>query len=116
MSGQTIDDVREDMREPAENRLKRSLVLQQFVKQEQIEVSDSEVEETLDRRVAGRDDTTREALRRILGEGRGRELIISGLLIDKASQRIEAIYTGQSPELAGEPSAEAADAAGDEEE
>ncbi len=43
-TGQTVDMMRDQMREEAENRIKSSLVLEQIVKDEGIEISDEEVE------------------------------------------------------------------------
>ena len=46
-TGQTTDMMRDQMREEAENRIKSSLVLEQIVKDEGIEITDEEVDEKI---------------------------------------------------------------------
>lgn len=94
-TGQTTDMLRDQMREEAETRIKSSLVLEQIVKDEGIEVSDDDVEAKLkemaenykmelDKLKEMMPDTERDALKREIGIERAIDVIL-----DNAKEKAE---------------------------
>ncbi len=47
MTGKTMDDIKADVRDQAEERVKLNLILDEIVKAENIEVTDAEMEDEL---------------------------------------------------------------------
>lgn len=119
LQGQTEESLGEDMREGAEERVRRGLVLRQFISQEKLSVAaediDASVEERLDS--FGENEELREQLRSFFTQGQGLQSMSSEILIEKTQERIKAIVTGTAPDLSElEPSAEDDEAAALEEE
>ena len=87
--GKTREEVLEEFKPSAEQRVVRSLVLSELLKAEGVELSDTEVETELDI-LAGGSDQVRSAL----GTPSGRRSLRHSLLTRKTLERLEEIVTG----------------------
>lgn len=95
LQGLTLETYRERLRPQAEARLKGRLALGEFVKRQQIEVTDEEVQAEAARlRAAIGDDEEGQATRDMIGSEDGLMAIRQTLLADKALAQLRAIVTG----------------------
>jgi trigger factor len=101
LQGETEESLGEQMREASEDRVKRGLVLRQFIQEERLTVEADDVDAAVDKRLAsfGEDEELRDRLRPIFTEGEGLEALSNEVLIEKVQERIEAIVTGNAPDL-----------------
>ena len=109
MTGKTRDAYREENRPSAERKLKRSLVLSEFVRQEGLTLDDQKISEEIERQVALQPDETRERLRTLLDSPGGRQAIGNNLLTREAISILVAMAKGEyeKPDLPAEaPEAE----------
>ncbi|MAT99253.1 MAG: trigger factor [Anaerolineaceae bacterium] len=107
------EQLRENFREGAEEQLKRQLVLRQFIMDEKLRVSEEDVNTAIDKRVGqfGDNEALVQGMRDYYRSGPGFEMLSSEVLMDKAYERIEAVLSGNAPDLAElEAEAEAEDA------
>jgi trigger factor len=112
MQGLNDVTVRDNFRENAEKSLTRRLVLRQFIFDEKLTVDAEDVDAKIEERLAdfGDNEDLRKSMRQYFTTGYGLEMMSSEILMDKVSERAEAIYAGQAPDLAElEAVAEAAD-------
>jgi trigger factor len=101
LQGMTEDALREDFRENAETQLRRQLVLRQFILDEKLRVSAEDIDRQIEERVARFDkDTLKESMREYYRSGQGFEAVSSLVLRDKVYERLEAILSGNAPDLA----------------
>jgi len=114
----TEDSLRDDFRESSEDRLRRRLVMRQFVLDEKLRIEAQDVEALIDERVARFDDNEelRNSMRNFYLSGSGFDMISSEVLSDKVYDRITAIFSGTAPDLTDLEEAEAIENALDEEE
>lgn len=104
IQGKTMEELREELRPEAEDALKRSLVLGEIVEQENLEVSDVE----LDIQIAESSEQYGEqadAVRAALSAPEGRSNLRNRMLATKAMERLVAIAKGEAPDVAVEASA-----------
>ncbi|MBK8905510.1 MAG: trigger factor [Anaerolineaceae bacterium] len=96
------EQLRENFREGAEEQLKRQLVLRQFIFDEKLRITDEDIEAAIDERVAQFSDNEalRKGMRDYYLQGQGFEMLSSEVLMNKAYERIEAVLTGNAPDLA----------------
>ena len=109
--GQTPAEFRETFREPAEQRLCRSLVLSEITEVEGIEVSDEEVSEQIDTMLEPLGENA-EGMRTMFESENGSASIRSSLLTDKTLARLQEIAAADSDSsepAADEPETEASD-------
>jgi len=92
--GKTEAEYREQFRETATERVRRSLALSQFTEDEGIEVGADDVTAEIDR-MAGDSGTSAEQIRNIFGGESGREVIERSLLTRKAYERMSDIAQGK---------------------
>lgn len=90
--GQSEEDFRETMRETAETRVQRSLVLSRMAEAEGIDVADEEIDAELDRIVEPAGEEA-ERLREIFDTTEGRATIRRNLLSERTLARIKEIVT-----------------------
>ena len=102
--GKTEEQYREELKPTAEIRLKRGLALNQFIRQENITVSDDEVEAQIERMVATYGSQATEA-RKTLAQDKNREAIKIDLLTQAGMKRLTAICKGEADKPAEEPAA-----------
>ena len=95
--GKSQEEVRESVREDAEARLKRSLVLSKFADAENIVVEDADVEAEIDTMVGGAGEQA-DALRRLFDNENARESIKRTLLTRRTLERLaELVGTDAAP-------------------
>jgi trigger factor len=93
-------DLRARWQEGAEKQLRQSLVLRELIIQEKISVEPGDVEVALNSRLGHfQDPTVQEYMRKLLTEGQGMNMLASEIIMGKVQQRIEAIVSGNAPDL-----------------
>jgi len=95
VSGKTRDAYREENRQIAEQRLKRSLVLSEFARQDGLTIDDEEITEEIERQLALQPDDTAERVRTMLDSPGGRQAIGNDLLTREAISRLVAMAKGE---------------------
>lgn len=86
MTGKTMDDIKADVRDQAEERVKLNLILDEIVKAENIEVTDAEIEDEM-KEIATYYNMPLEEVKKVLG---GQEYVVkSDLTHRKALQLIK---------------------------
>ena len=109
----TENDLYNDYRENAEQTVRRSLVLRELADAEQIEVTDAQVDEQIEKIVSQFDDERQDTIRQMfVKQGSMRDSVRSDLLRDAVLERITAIAKGEAPEL-GAAKEEAAEESGE---
>jgi len=101
LQGESEDSLRENWQEGATNRIQRGLVLREFSQLEHLDVNTSDVDQMLEQRISqyGDNDELQEQLRNVLSQGQGLESMRNDIMMDKIVDRIEAIITGDAPDL-----------------
>ena len=100
LQGLTDESLREDFRESAEDRLRRRLVMRQFVLDEKLRIKAEDVEALVDERISRYDnEELRNSVRDFYLSGSGFDMISSEVLSDKVYQRIADIFSGAAPSL-----------------
>ena len=96
------DQMRDTFREGAEEQLKRQLALRQFIMDEKLLVTQEDIEAAIDQRVSqfGDNEALLEGMKDYYRSGQGFDMLSSEVLMDKAYERIEAVYGGNAPDLA----------------
>lgn len=105
------ESLRDEWREDAINRVQRGLVLRQFIEEEKLSVSPSEIDLAVDERLGqfGENEELHDQLRSIFTQGEGLDMMTNEILMDKVQERVEDIVTGNAPDLEDlEPADEAA--------
>jgi trigger factor len=102
LQGMEEGSLRGEFREGAEEALRRQLVLRQFVLDEKLKVGMDDLDAKLDERLAvfGDNPELAEGMRNYYKSGYGFEMISSEILVDKAHERVVAIFSGTAPDLA----------------
>lgn len=85
--GKSEEELRAELRPPAEERVRRSLVLSQVAEAENIMVGDAEVEAEVERLVAGAGEQADEA-RRLFASEQGRDTLRRSLLTRRTLERL----------------------------
>lgn len=96
------EQMRDNFREGAEEQLKRQLVLRQFIFDEKLRVSEEDVNAAIDERTSQFSDNEAllDGMRDYYRSGPGFDMLSSEVLMEKAYERIEAVLTGNAPDLA----------------
>ncbi|WP_420631137.1 trigger factor [Candidatus Leptofilum sp.] len=96
------EDLRENFREGAEEQLKRQLVLRQFIFDEKLRVNEDDIEAAIDERVSQFSDNEAllEGMRDYYKSGPGFDMLSGEVLMEKAYERVEAVLSGNAPDLA----------------
>ncbi len=113
------EEIRNNFREGAVERLERQQILRQFVLNEKLSVSADDVDAAIEKRLEsfGDNDEFKESMRSYFNSGYGFDMISSEVIMDKVHDRMVAILSGEAPDVAAIAEAEeAAKAAADEEE
>lgn len=97
-AGRSEEEFRETFREAAERRVRTSLVLSQFADDEEVEITEADVEAELDTIVAPMGDDA-ERFREFFATPEAQESIRRNLLTRKTLERITAIATGDAAEV-----------------
>jgi trigger factor len=101
LQGETEESLREEWQERAQDRIQRGLVLQEFIRLEKLSLDEDELETAIDERLEQFDENEelREQMRDYFHEDEGLEMLSSQLVIEKVYDRMEAIVTGNAPDL-----------------
>ncbi len=117
LQSESEESLKEGWREEAEQSVKRGLMLRELVRREKLTLSEAELDEAVEKRLErfSENEELRQQLRDIFRQGPGLESIANDLMMDRVFERIEAIVTGNAPDLAALEAAEreADEAAGD---
>ncbi|MCB9420587.1 MAG: trigger factor [Ardenticatenaceae bacterium] len=109
------DEIRNNFRKGAVERLERQQILRQFVLNEKLTVSAEDVDIAIENRLEsfGGNDEFKESMRSYFNSGYGFDMISSEVIMDKVHDRMVAILSGEAPDL--DAIAEAEEAADEEE-
>ncbi len=101
LQSHTEESLRDEWREDAIERVRRGLVLQQFVEEEKLSVSSSEIDSAVDKRLGrfGENEELHDQLRSFFTQGQGLDMMTNEILMDKVQERVEDIVTGNAPDL-----------------
>jgi trigger factor len=105
--GKTEEEVRDEVRETAEQRLRRSLVLSQFAEAENIEVSEEEIDEDLQKMAESAGEQA-DAILRLFGSENGRDTLRRSKLTRKTFERLVEIAGADGGAVATETAKEPA--------
>jgi trigger factor len=97
-AGKSLEELQQELRPTAEERLARFLVLRKLAREEGLEVSDEEVDQEIDNMVSMGGDSGGEALRRAFSSGAARGSISSTLLNRKVLDRLAEIVQADAGE------------------
>jgi trigger factor len=93
-------ELREQLRPESENKVRRSLVFGEFVRQEMLAISAEDVEEALSGRLAEiEEESLRDHLRKLYTSEEGVRVLSGDIIMSKVKDRIRAILRGQAPDL-----------------
>ena len=111
-TGKTADQIRDEMREEAVEKLNRSHAISAFIEQEALEISDDELNDRLKQLAREGDETTgRKLTNKELRSERVKSSVRESLLIEKALDRLVLIAKGQADDESGEDSSQEEDEA-----
>lgn len=101
LQGETEESLRERWREQAEERVQRGLIVRQLIEEEKLALSEEELDAAIDERLERFDanDELREQMREFFRQPQGMEIISNDMIMEKVYERIEAIVTGNAPDL-----------------
>ncbi len=99
VTGKSHEDLHVDYHDNAVDSIKRSLVMRQLIQDEQLTVTDEQVDEEIEK-IASRFGEQAAAFRSIYQGGTMRDNLRSDLLYRQVTARIAAIAKGEAPELA----------------
>lgn len=103
LQGRTLEDVREESRPRAEERVEKNQVVLALLRAEQLATDEVELDQLVDERVGAMgdlDDELSSQLRDYYRSGQGRLFMANDLLMTKFAERVKAIGLGEAPELA----------------
>ena len=100
LGGRSEEEMRSEWTEDAETRLRRGLILTQFIEDELIKVSDKEFDAIIEERVAEiESEETQNMMREWMSSPSGKSMLANDLLMDKVHERLQLIATGDAPDL-----------------
>jgi trigger factor len=105
IENKSLEELREDLKPQAEERIKTGLVLGQLVDEAELTVEDEDIDQEIDRMSESWADQ-RQQVQQILNTASGRQRVGVDLLTQKAIDYISAIARGEDPEAALEASSE----------
>lgn len=101
LQGLTEEGLRDSFRETAVSRLKRNLIIRQFILNEKLQVKPEAIDELVEQRISKyENEDLRNNMRDYFSKGAGLETIRGDALHELIVERIKAIYTGTAPDLA----------------
>jgi trigger factor len=101
LQGETEESLREQWQENAVERVRRGLILRQFVEEEHLSVDSADIDSAMEKRLSqfGDNEELQEQLRSVFTQGQGLEAMSNDILMEKVQERIEEIVTGNAPDL-----------------
>ena len=118
LQGESEESLREEWREDAVENVLRGLIFRELIQQEKLTINEEELDQAIDERLARFDENEelRQQMRDFFLQGQGLDMLSSEILMDKVYERVEAIVTGNAPDLAELEEEAAAEASAEEEE
>ena len=112
---ETEESLKEQWQDDATERVRRGLIIRQFIEEEKLSVTSADIDAAVDERLSrfGDNEELQEQLRSVFTQGQGVEMMSNEILMDKVQERVEAVVTGHAPDL---EALEAAEETVDEEE
>ena len=101
LEGKTEESLKESWHDDAVNGVTRGLILGKFIEIEKIDVGADDVDARLDKMLesVSENQELRDQLRSVYTQGQGLQTISNDILMEKAQERIQAIVTGNAPDL-----------------
>jgi trigger factor len=100
VTGNTEEALRQAWRPEAEEQVRRTLAFGEFVRQEKISIAPNDVEEAVSMRLADiEEEALRDHLRQLFTSEEGSRVLTGDIIMKKVKERIEAILSGQAPDL-----------------
>ncbi len=96
IEGKNVEEIRDELKPAAEERVSRGLVLGQVVEDENIEVGDEEVTQEIERMLEPLGDSGNDSLKEVFDTPEGRNRIGMDLLTKKAMDRLMDISKGEA--------------------
>lgn len=106
--GKTEEELHEELRPTAEQRVARSLVLSSVAEAENVEVTDADIDAEIERMCAGAQEKEKEELVRVFNTPQYRTAFRQSLMTQKTVDRLVEIAGGEGETAAEEPAAEEA--------
>ncbi len=105
-AGKSEDEMRSEIREEAEGKVRRSLVLTEFAEAENVEVTPDDIDAEIDRMAEGATEEQADQIKMVFGTDNGKEIIRRSLYTRKALDRLvelTALESGAAPAAAEAP-------------
>ena len=101
LQGESEEALKESWREETIEGVRRGLVLGNFIEKEMITVEMADIDEKVDAVLErfGDNEELKEQLRSIYSQGQGLQSLTNDVVMEKAQERVEAIVTGNAPDL-----------------
>jgi trigger factor len=100
VTGNIEENIREKSWQESEEQARRTLVFGEFMRQEKISIAPEDVEEAVSMRLADiEEEALRDHLRQLYTSEEGAQLLTGDIIMKKVKGRIEAILSGQAPDL-----------------
>lgn len=101
LQGETEDSLRESWLEQAQKRVQRGLIVRELIQREKLSLGEEELNKAIDERLDRfeTNEELREQMREFFRQGQGLEMVSNDLIMDRVYERIEAIVTGNAPDL-----------------
>jgi len=96
IEGKNVEEIRDELKPAAEERVSRGLVLGQVVEEENLEVDDEEITQEIDRMLESLGDSGNDSLKEVFDTPEGRNRIGMDLLTKKAIDRLMDISKGEA--------------------
>jgi trigger factor len=101
LQGETEESLRESWLEQAQKRVQRGLIVRELIQREKLSLGEEELDKAIDERLDRfeANEELREQMREFFRQGQGLEMVTNDLIMDRVYERIEAIVTGNAPDL-----------------
>ena len=96
IEGKNVEEIRDELKPAAEERVSRGLVLGQVVEEENLEVDDEEITQEIDRMLESLGDSGNDNLKEVFDTPEGRNRVGMDLLTKKAIDRLMDISKGEA--------------------
>ena len=96
IEGKNVEEIRDELKPAAEERVSRGLVLGQVVEEENLEVDDEEITQEIDRMLEPLGDSGNDSLKEVFDTPEGRNRVGMDLLTKKAIDRLMDISKGEA--------------------
>jgi trigger factor len=103
--GKSEEELRAEVREEAEEKVRRSLTLTEFAEAEHVDVTPEDIEAEIDRMAEGASEEQAQQLKMVFGTDNGREVIRRSLFTRKALDRLVEIATAEAEAAPKAPAA-----------